>query len=478
MRRAKIVCTIGPASESPEALRQLIEAGMDVARLNLSHADHDWHAAALARIREVSSSLGRAVGVLWDLSGPKLRVGRLPEGGLRLVEGQEVTLTTRATAGAGEIPVQYAHLPEHVTPGERILLADGLLELRVIGIAGSDVRAQVIAGGVLESNQGLNLPKASLAIPAITPKDREDLRFGLGLGVDWVALSFVRTADEVRELKCLIREYAKDAPVPVISKIEKPEAIRNIDSLIAASDGIMVARGDLGIETSPEEVPVMQKMIISRSNAAGKPVITATQMLESMIHSPRPTRAEASDVANAVLDGTDAVMLSGETAIGDYPVEATRTMARIVEYAEEATPEARHRRRQAPAQECGIAEAVSHAATQTAADVAAAAIITPTTSGYTARMVARYRPEAPIIAVTPDSHTRQQLALCWGVCPLQSRRTESTDEMTSDAVRAALEHRWVQPGQTVVVTGGTAGSPPGTTNMMTVRTVERESRGV
>jgi pyruvate kinase len=282
----------------------------------------------------------------------------------------------------------------------------------------------------------------------------------------------VRTADDVRELKGLIREYAEGAPVPVISKIEKPEAIRNIDSLIAASDGIMVARGDLGIETSPEEVPVMQKMIIDKCNAAGKPVITATQMLESMIHSPRPTRAEASDVANAVLDGTDALMLSGETAAGDYPVEATRTMARIVEYAEEATPEARHRRRHVPVPECGIAEAVSHAATETATDVGAAAIITPTTSGYTARMVARYRPQAPIIAVTPDPRTRHQLALYWGVCPLQSRRTESTDEMTSDAVRAAVEHQWVKPGQIVVITGGTAGSPPGTTNMITVRSVE------
>jgi len=473
MRRTKIVCTIGPASESEEVLRRLIDAGMDVVRLNLSHSDQAWHTAALGRIRALSAAMGRPVGILWDLSGPKLRVGKMQEGGVELVPGQEIVLTTRPIIGhAGEVPVQYAHLPEHVRPGERILLDDGLLEVQVVEAAGTDVRARVVTGGILQSNKGLNLPNASLAIPAITPKDRDDLRLGLSLGVDWVALSFVRTADEVRQLKSLIREYAPDAvPTPVISKIEKPEAIQNIDSLIEESDGIMVARGDLGIETSPEEVPIMQKRIIRKCNLAGKPVITATQMLESMIHSPRPTRAEASDVANAILDGTDAVMLSGETAAGEYPVEAVETMARIALYAEREATGAWRARRQMPVQCCNIAEAVSHASTETAADLGAAAIITPTVSGYTAFMVAKYRPEAPIVAVTPNEETQRRLTLVWGVCPLLAKRTENTDEMTADAVRTAVAHGCVKPGELVVLTGGAAGSTPGTTNMMTVRVV-------
>ncbi len=473
MRRAKIVCTIGPASESPHVLRRLIEAGMDVARLNLSHGDHAWHRAAVRTIREASAEAGRAVGILWDLSGPKLRVGRVQAGGMHLELGTEVVLTTRPIEGRGrEVPVQYGNLPEHVKPGEHILMADGLLELQVLEAGGSEIRCRVLAGGLLESNKGLNLPQASLSIPAITDKDREDLRLGLELGVDWVALSFVRTVDDVRELRQLAQEYGDEGRVPLISKIEKPEAIQNIDGLIAASDGIMVARGDLGIETSPEQVPIMQKMIINKCNAAGKPVITATQMLESMIHNPRPTRAEASDVANAILDGTDAVMLSGETAVGDYPVETVLTMARITEHAEETAPGKGRRSPHVPIPQCGIAEAVSHASTETATDIQAAAIITPTSSGYTARMVARYRPEAPIVAVTPNPSVQRRLTLYWGVCPLLSRRTDNTDEMTADAVRSAVDQGWVRQGEVVVITGGTAGSPPGTTNMITVRVVD------
>lgn len=473
MRRTKIVCTIGPASESEETLRRLIEAGMDVARLNLSHGDQAWHSAAVRRIRALSAAMDRPIGILWDLSGPKLRVGKMQEGGVELVPGQEIALTTRPILGRpGEVPVQYAHLPEHVRPGERILMDDGLLEVQVLETAGTEVRARVITGGILRSNKGLNLPNASLAIPAITPKDRDDLRLGLSLGVDWVAISFVRTAAEVRELKALIRGYAPNAPqTPVISKIEKPEAIQNIDSLVEESDGIMVARGDLGIETSPEEVPIMQKRIIYKCNLAGKPVITATQMLESMIHSPRPTRAEASDVANAILDGTDAVMLSGETAAGEYPVEAVETMARIALSAEREARGRWQARRHMPVQCCSIAEAVSHASTETAANLGAAAIIAPTVSGYTGYMVAKFRPEAPIVAVTPSQETQRRLTLVWGVCPLLAKRTENTDEMTADAMRVAVAYGCVKPGDLVVLTGGTAGSTPGTTNMMTVRVV-------
>jgi pyruvate kinase len=473
MRRTKIVCTIGPASESAERLQQLIEAGMDVARLNLSHADQAWHGAIVARIREVSAAVGRPVGILWDLSGPKLRVGQMPEGGIVLVPGEEVVLTARPIVGHGqEIPVQYSHLPEHVRPGERILMDDGLLEVQVIEATDVDIHCRVITGGILLSNKGMNLPHASLAIPAITPKDRDDLRFGLALGVDWVALSFVRTAQEVHELKALIAEAAPGAlPTPVISKIEKPEALQNIDGIIEASDGIMVARGDLGIETAPEAVPIMQKQIIEKCNTAGKPVVTATQMLESMVRNPRPTRAEASDVANAILDGTDAVMLSGETAAGQYPVESVRVMVRIAEHAERVAVDSWRARLRQPVQCCNIAEAVSHASTETAADLAAAAIVTPTNSGYTATMVAKYRPEAPIVAVTPNEEVQRRLTLVWGVCPLLAKRTENTDEMTADAVRAAVRYGWVEPGQIAVITGGAAGSPPGTTNMMAVRQV-------
>jgi len=473
MRRTKIVCTIGPASESEEMLRRLIGAGMDVARLNLSHNDQSWHSAAVSRIRALSAAMGRPVGILWDLSGPKLRVGKMQEGGVELVPGQEIILTTRPIIGhPGEVPVQYADLPKHVRPGERILMDDGLLEVQVVEAAGTDVRARVITGGILQSNKGLNLPNASLAIPAITAKDRDDLRLGLRLGVDWVALSFVRTVAEVRELKALIREHTPEVvPTPVISKIEKPEAIQNIDSLVEESDGIMVARGDLGIETSPEEVPIMQKRIIRKCNLAGKPVITATQMLESMIHNPRPTRAEASDVANAIFDGTDAAMLSGETAAGEYPVESVETMARIALYAEREATATWRARRQMPMQCCSIAEAVSHASTETATALAAAAIITPTVSGYTAFMVAKYRPEAPIVAVTPSQETQRRLTLAWGVCPFLAKPTKNTDEMTADALQTAVAHGCVKPGDLVVLTGGTAGSVPGTTNMMTVRVV-------
>ncbi|MGQ9681177.1 MAG: pyruvate kinase [Anaerolineae bacterium] len=472
-RRAKIVCTIGPASEASDVLARLLDAGMDVARLNLSHGDGAWHSQMVERLRELAAARGQALGILWDLSGPKLRVGRMPESGLPLIVGEEVLLTTHPIVGQGrEIPVQYSQLPQYVREGERILLDDGLLELQVLGVDEAGIHARVRVGGLLRTNKGLNLPEASVAIPAITPKDHEDLRLGLSLGVDWVAQSFVRRPEDVRELKALIaRQQGGTNPTPIIAKIEKPEAVEHIAALIVEADGVMVARGDLGIETSPEQVPVAQKMIVAQANAAGKPVITATQMLESMIHQPRPTRAEASDVANAVLDGSDAVMLSGETAVGQYPVEAVQVMARIVQYAEQRRPD---RRLADPIQglrHCSIAEAVSHAATETAADLDAHAIITPTASGYTARMVARYRPEAPIVAVTPNPSTQRRLTLCWGVCPLLAGPAESTDRMTEEAVQAAIAHGWVRQGYTVVITGGSAGSPPGTTNMIAVRVV-------
>jgi pyruvate kinase len=472
MLRTKIVCTIGPASREPEVLRALMQAGMGVARLNFSHGDQAYHGENLRRIRQVAEEVGKPVAVLMDLQGPKLRVGQMPDEGAVLKEGEEVTLTTRRVTGRpGLIPVQYSRLPAAVSAGDRILLDDGLMELTVLESGPEEVRCRVVVGGVLESNKGINLPRASVSIPAITAKDRDDLRFALEQGADWIALSFVRTAQEVLELKELIREHGDEFPTPVIAKIEKPEAVDHIDDIIEAADAIMVARGDLGIEASPEEVPMMQKVIIRKCNQAGKPVITATQMLDSMIRNPRPTRAEASDVANAVLDGTDAIMLSGETAIGKYPLEAVRTMVKIAQQAEATSagpfrPELALR----PSPHT-IAEAVAHATCQTARDLQAAAIVTPTVSGSTAGLIARYRPEMPIVAVTPSAAVQRRLMLTWGVYPLLARRVDNTDQMIADAVAAAREAGYVREGDLVVVTAGAAGYSPGTTNLMKVQRV-------
>jgi pyruvate kinase len=356
-----------------------------------------------------------------------------------------------------------------------VLLDDGLLELRVLSTTRTTVRCRVVTGGVLKSNKGMNLPRAPQDIPSITAKDRADLAFAIEQGVDWVALSFVRSAQEVIELRHLISELCGETRrVPVMAKIEKPEALANIDEIVDCVDAIMVARGDLGIEIRPEEVPMAQKAVIRACNQAGVPVVTATQMLDSMIRNPRPTRAEASDVANAILDGTDAIMLSGETSIGCYPLEAVRTMARIAQEVESHCAQMLDGEAQVVAHEVPltIADAVSHAARSAAHDLGAAAIITPTSSGYTARMMSRHRPCMPIIAVTPDPGVQRVLALYWGVLPLSAPRTENTDEMLAQAVEAAQSLGLVQEGDTLVLTGGAAGSAPGTTNLLRVLVVE------
>jgi pyruvate kinase len=473
--RTKIVCTIGPASSSPDALREMIRSGMDVARLNFSHGDPDYHAQSIAMIQRASAELGKPVAILADLQGPKLRVGKMQGDGVPLSEDEEIVLTTRSVVGRpGEIPVQYADLPRLVQPGERILIDDGMLELLVLGSSETEIKCRVVTGGLLESNKGMNLPHAHTSIAAITEKDRCDLRFALEHQADWVALSFVRSAEDVLALKGLIQDQCCFGRLtPVIAKIEKPEAVDAIDAIVAAADGIMVARGDLGIETSPEEVPLVQKLIIEKCNLAGIPVTTATQMLDSMIRNPRPTRAEASDVANAILDGSDAIMLSGETAVGKYPLEALRTMVRIAERAE-ASPEHPRQLAALPKSKIpAIAEAVSHATCETARDLDAAAIITPTASGYTARMIAKHRPRAPIVAVTPSPMVQRQLCLYWGIHPLLAKRTASTDEMLADAIGVAKERGFVSPGDVVVMTAGAAGSLAGTTNLIKVQVVER-----
>jgi pyruvate kinase len=471
MRRTKIVCTIGPATCTAEAIHALVEAGMDMARVNFSHGSRDRHAEVIASIHTLSEELGRPIAILADLQGPKLRVGDLPEEGFPLVAGEEAVLTTHPAPG--KVPIQYADLPRHLSPGQRILLDDGLLELRVLATTEEDVRCEVVAGGLLYANKGINLPHAPLGIPAITDKDRGDLTFALAQGVDWVALSFVRTAAEVKELKRLIAgQCASEHPPLVMAKIEKAEALAHIDAILAETDGVMVARGDLGVETSPEQVPMVQKQLIRAANAVGKPVITATEMLVSMEHHPRPSRAEASDVANAILDGSDALMLSGETAVGDYPVETVQTMARIIGEVERAllgqpwqVPSHIIYPRQT------VTDAVSHAVCETAHDLNLPAIISATASGQTARMVSKYRPHAPIIAVTPSEVVQRQLVLSWGVYPLLAERANDIDQIMAAAIGKAREAGLVASGDRVAITAGVTAMMPGTTNLMTIEVV-------
>ncbi len=475
MLRVKIVCTIGPASREMPILRRIATAGMNVARLNMSHGTHEYHAETIERVRIVSEQLQKPISILADLQGPKLRTGKMQEGGVLLEKDAQLILTTEDIIGVpGRVPIQYKDLPKNVQPGERILLDDGMLELEVLDKTDTEITTRVILTGILQSNKGMNLPDASLDIPALTPKDLEDVKFALDHQVDWVALSFVRKAQEVMELKGIIQSNsAFGRAIPVVAKIEKPDAVRNIDAIIEASDAIMVARGDLGIETSPETVPTVQKQIIAKCHAAAKPVITATQMLDSMIRNPRPTRAEASDVANAVLDGTDAIMLSGETASGQYPVEAVATMAKIAEEAERLMDTMRSKITFTEPRIFTAAGAICHAAVFTANETKAKAIIAPTISGATARLMASFRPQVPLIAVTPSPMVQRQLALFWGTYPLLTKRLSNTDEVVTDAINVAQARGFVGEGDTVVLTAGVVGNVRNATNLLMIRRIDR-----
>jgi len=473
LRRTKIVCTIGPATASPAAIRSLAVAGMNVARLNFSYGTHESHAAVIAAIRSVAGDLDRPIAVLQDLCGPKLRVGEIPGGEVRLRSGDEITLRLRGRPAPGDIPLPLPELAGAAEPGQRLLLSDGRIELRVVASAGSAISCRVAIGGLLESHQGINLPDAVLPIRTVTPKDLVDFRFGVEQKVDWVAMSFVRRAQDLAPLRRLAKDAGAD--LPLISKIEKHEAIADLDNIIDASDGIMVARGDLGIELPLAQVPILQKKIISRSNAAGKPVITATQMLESMIASPRPTRAEVSDVANAVFDGADAVMLSGETAAGHYPTAAVRVMAEVVARAESAY-DFEKRWVDCAAWPCDtIADGISEAACGLARDVNAAAIISATSTGHTALAVARQRPKTRLVAVTPNVATLRRLSLVWGVHALLAARGRHTDELIINAVHRAKEAGFVRVGDRVVVTAGVP-IGAGNTNLIKVEVVGKHER--
>ncbi len=481
MRKVKIVCTIGPASSSPDLLEQLIDAGMNVARLNFSHGTHESHARAVKAIREAAGRRRAAVAIIQDLQGPRIRVGQLPDAGVTLEVGQRMRLMAGQAAFdprsgihysgksvaptyTAELPVTYAALAQDVQPGARVLIDDGLIELAVTGIAGSMVECTVVTGGRITSHKGINLPGTKVSAPTLTDKDREDLRFGIAQGVDYVALSFVRGPDDVVAARKLIAEYGGD--VPVIVKIERPEAVTCFESLLEQADGIMIARGDLGVEMDPEAVPVLQKRIIAGANHHRRLVITATQMLESMTQHHRPTRAEASDVANAVFDGTDAVMLSAETAVGQYPVEVVRVMDRIVRAAEEGV-EPRVVRRTVPERsEVSFPEAICGAASRAAASTEAAAIVAFSESGTTARLMSKQRPAAPIFAMTPFEPVRQRMALYWGVSPHTMPQVVQTDERVREAERRLKAEALVTTGQRIVILSGTEIGRPGGTNLM------------
>jgi pyruvate kinase len=444
---------------------------MDVARLNFSHGTPAEHGEVIQRLRQLSEKLNRPIAILQDLPGPKIRIGAIASGSVLLEAGDEFVLTSRPVPGdAHEVSITYRDLPHEVSPNDTILLADGTIELRVIDTDGVNIRCKVVLGGELSSNKGINLPDGSLRVETVTEKDFEALEFGLEQGVDFVALSFVRQADDILRVRQFIE--SRKARVPIIAKIEKHEALKAIDDIIAVVDGIMVARGDLAVETALERVPLVQKMIIQRCGDAGKPVITATQMLRSMVDSPRPTRAEATDVANAVLDGTDAVMLSEETAIGKYPVAAVATMARIVETTEGALEPRMQLTLPVGSSQSKIAAAICHASIQLAEDLSAAAILTPTRTGATARMVARYRPRQPILALSPNLETLRQLCLTWGVTPVFTEESRDSDSVAEDAKRKAVAHRVAQRGDVVVLTAGLPVGQAGRTNMVKVEIID------
>ena len=465
MPKTKIICTIGPASSAPETIRALIQSGMSVARLNFSHGSHADHADKIRLIRAIASALKRPVAILQDLCGPKIRVGKIPDPGIQLKPGETFILTSDDVLGDnGRVSVSYRGLPADVKIGDRLLLADGMMELKVVHSAGSDITTRVIIGGRLTSHKGVNLPTGSIQINALTPKDREDLVFGLAHDVDYVALSFVRVVEDIHEIKALIAEQGHQTPV--IAKIEKHEALDHIDALVDAADAIMVARGDLGVEIPLENVPNIQKMIINKANRRGRPVIIATQMLRSMVDVPRPTRAEAADVANGVLDGADAVMLSEETAIGRYPVEAVQFMANIARAAEEHFPYQHYLKK---IKDLDISQSVAAAACNLADNLNAAAIVATTRSGATALHVARFRPRGRIIALSPSEKTVRRLAMCWGCLPCYLSLTEDTDEMIENAAASVLQTGHVKAGDLVVITAGRPMYAAGTTNMLWVK---------
>ncbi|HSI66530.1 MAG TPA: pyruvate kinase [Planococcus sp. (in: firmicutes)] len=473
MRKTKIVCTIGPASETPEILESLIKAGMNVARLNFSHGNHEEHAVRIRRIREAAEKAGEIVGILLDTKGPEIRTHQMENDSIDLVTGQDIAISMTEVLGTSErFSITYDRLIEDVNEGSTILLDDGLIELRVKSIDKENnlIHTKVENAGMLKTKKGVNVPGVSVQLPGITEKDAQDILFGIDQGVDFVAASFIRRASDVMEIRGLL-EKNNAGHIQIIPKIENQEGVDNIDEIIMVSDGLMVARGDLGVEIPAEEVPLAQKSLIKKCNSAGKPVITATQMLDSMQRNPRPTRAEASDVANAIFDGTDAIMLSGETAAGLYPVESVETMHRIAMRTESALNYKSIVSARRKEKESNMTEAIGQAVAYTALNLKVKAIIAPTESGHTAKMISKYRPGAPIIAVTSTERPSRKLTLVWGVLPIVGTKVHSTDELLESSVEAALNRNYVKHGDLVVITAGVPVGQAGTTNLMKVHVI-------
>ena len=486
MRKAKIMCTIGPASAAPNILDRLIEQGMNAARLNFSHGTHENHAAAIRAIRQSAARQGSAVAIIQDLQGPRIRIDRLPGGPVEMRAGQSVRLTTTLAHSGGQlgaqslaaspttdIPVTYPYLARDVRPGARVLINDGLVELTVDRISGGLVECTVLVGGAIGSHKGINLPGTTVSSPTLTDKDRTDLRFGLEQGVDYVALSFVRNSDDLAAARTFAAQWG--APPPLIAKIERQEAITNLDAILEEADGVMIARGDLGVELGPEAVPLLQKRIIAAANRRRRLVITATQMLESMTHHLRPTRAEASDVANAVFDGTDAVMLSAETAVGAHPVETVQVMDRIVRAAEEGDGFGQTMESEANTKRLSIAEAICTVAASAAEVTDARAIVAFTESGRTARLISKRRPNAPIFAFTPSEAVHRQMALYWGVIPRTMPYDDQPDRHLDEAEHRLAEQGFVNTGDRLVMVSGIRAGSSGGTNSLTLRVAGERS---
>ena len=467
MRKTKIVCTIGPASESEEKLRDLMKAGMNVARFNFSHGTHDEHKIKFGRVLKVSGELGLSVATLLDTKGPEIRLRDFEGGRVELKAGQEFTLTTEEIMGnENRATITYKNLRQDVKPGMRILIDDGKIEMEVSEIKDEEILCSVKNCGTVSNHKGINVPDAELSMPYVSEVDREDILFGIGMGFDFIAASFVRTKEDILDLKKILDEHK--SPMKIIAKIESMQGIRNLREILDVSDGIMVARGDMGVELPPEEVPVIQKKMIKMAVAAGKHVITATQMLESMIHNPRPTRAETNDVANAIYDGTTAIMLSGESAAGKYPVEAVETMARIAERTEQDIDYNGRMLRDTPRNLTDVTTAISYATCTTAMHLDAEAIITVTMSGFTADMVSRYKPESMVIGCSVNPRVCRQMALLWGVTPVLMSREDNTEDLFDEAIRLAKKQNLIHNKGKVVLTAGVPLGVSGSTNMIQV----------
>ena len=472
-KRTKIVCTLGPASDKEDILTQLVENGLNVCRFNFSHGSHEEHKVRLDLVKKVREKLNQPIAILLDTKGPEIRTGQFAEPEVLLEEGQKFTITMNDVIGTKEMcTVSYKDLSKDVVSGDTILIDDGLVGLRVEEVNGEDIICVVENSGIVKNHKGVNVPGVKINLPAITPKDRSDIEFGISQGIDFIAASFVRKASDVLAIREILEEN-NATDIQIISKIENQEGVDNLDEILEVSDGIMVARGDLGVEIPTEEIPVVQKMMIKRCNEVGKPVITATQMLDSMIRNPRPTRAEVTDVANAIYDGTDAIMLSGETAAGKYPVEAVKTMATIAKRTEQ-TLDYNKILKENSKNNNTVTDAISHATCSTAVDLNASAIITSTSTGYTARMVSKFRPNCPIIATTNNEKVMRQLGLSWGVYTVKSEKAINTDEVIENSIDAAKNAKYINNGELVVITAGVPVGVSGTTNLIKVHVISEE----